>query len=260
MSESYRAFCSDFYINMKLGLKLDLPTDRQAILDMFDRVRREYPSMDQFRRYTDELALESNQSGTDHLWLAIRSNNIRTGAVNPDRMSDAYTFHRRVLEVSPYFLTISPLDAEFIELLFGFDLFAAGNHDEIVSEALFRGSKLASLLQIPGAMPVDCQPVIGVVTRDDSEVEVHFEVKTRTGAGGANAHASGGGAGILGPTALGESEPISVYLTLRKRGPVTEVADLARSLDDLAARGEELVGTRVIPHLVTPLREAAGSH
>lgn len=247
MSDSYRALCSDFYINLKLGLKLDLPTDRQAILDMFDRVRKDYPAMDQFRRYSDELALETQQSGADNLWLAIRSNNVRAGVVNPDRIADAYRFHRRILEISPYYLTISPLDVEYVEMLFGFDLFVTGNHDEIVFDALYAGSRLSSLLQIPGAFPVDCQPVIGVLTRDESEVEVHFEVKTRSAAG----HRK---------DPFADAEPISVYLTLRKRGPVCEVDDLARAADDLSARGEELVGTRVIPHLVVPLREAAGHH
>src|ERR1044071_1206808 len=59
MSESYRALSSDFYVNLKLNLKLDLPRERQTILDLFDRVRRQFPSMNQFRRYRDELALEA---------------------------------------------------------------------------------------------------------------------------------------------------------------------------------------------------------
>ena len=33
MTNSYVALCSDFYVNMKVGLKLDLPDDRQTVHD-----------------------------------------------------------------------------------------------------------------------------------------------------------------------------------------------------------------------------------
>jgi hypothetical protein len=35
MADSYRALCSDFYVNLKLNLKLDLPRERQTVLDLF---------------------------------------------------------------------------------------------------------------------------------------------------------------------------------------------------------------------------------
>ena len=51
MATSYGALCTDFYINQKLALKMDLPSDRETILHFFDLVRREMPSMHRFRRY-----------------------------------------------------------------------------------------------------------------------------------------------------------------------------------------------------------------
>jgi len=45
------ALCTDFYINQKLSLKMDLPSARETVLDMFDRVRKELPNMDRLRRY-----------------------------------------------------------------------------------------------------------------------------------------------------------------------------------------------------------------
>jgi len=35
-SSSLAAICSDFYVNQKLALKLDLPTARESVLDLFD--------------------------------------------------------------------------------------------------------------------------------------------------------------------------------------------------------------------------------
>src|ERR1043165_2814451 len=227
MSESYKALSSDFYVNLKLSLKLDLPRERQTILDLFDRVRRQFPSMSQFRRYRDELALEAEPGSSQHRWVAIRNNNIRAGAVNPGTLNEAYTLHRHVLDVAPFFLRISPLDVDSLELLFGFDMHAERNHDEVVYEALIANSPLAKLLDMPGSQVIDCQPIFGVVLREAGDVEVHFEVKTRT-------------AGREGRT----DEPISIYLTLRKYGPIGEVKQLPEVRAQLARHGEELVDSR----------------
>jgi hypothetical protein len=244
MIESFRALCSDYYVNQKLSLKLDLPKDRQTILDLFDRVRREYPGMDQFRRYRDELALESNAGETRHRWVAIRSGSVRSGSVNPDSLEEAYRFHGHLLEVCPYFLTISPLDVDCLEVLFGFDLLAGGNHDQIVFDALIAGSSLGQLLDVPGTSPIDCQPVLGMVLREPGNIEAHFEVKTRSPSrGGKPDHAV---------------EPISIYLTLRKYGPVGDVKHLGAALQTLGDRAEELVESRVFPNLIVPIRNAIG--
>lgn len=244
MTDSYKALCSDFYVNLKLNLKLDLPRERQTVLDLFDRVRRQFPSMNQFRRYRDEVALETEQGAAANRWVAIRNNNIRSGSVNPESLAEAYNLHQHVLEVAPFFLSISPLDVDFIELLYGFDMQASGNHDEIVYSALLASSPLARLLDLPDAKIVDCQPLYGLTVRDgETDVEVNFEVKTRS--------ASRSGR---------EDEPISVYLTLRRFGPVSEVHQLPQVLAQLGRLGEELADSRVVPRLVVPIREAIGSN
>lgn len=248
MSESYRALSSDFYINQKLNLKLDLPRERQTVLDMFDRVRRQFPSMNQFRRYRDEVALEAEQNAAQHRWIAIRNNNIRSGAVNPGSLEEAYALHKHVLDVGPFFLSISPLDVDYLELLYGFDMMAERNHDEIVYDALIASSPLAKVLDIPESRIADCQPLFGVMLRhtgggdDGAEVEVNFEVKTRSPARGAR-----------------RDEPISVYMTLRKYGPVSEVKQLPEMLSELTRLGEDLVDSRVVPNIVVPIRDAIGS-
>jgi hypothetical protein len=243
MAESYRALCSDFYINQKLSLKLDLPRERQTVLDLFDRVRRQYPAMSQFRRYKDEVALETEPGAEPNRWVAIRTNNIRSGAVNPGSLEDAYTLHGHVLDVAPFFLSISPLDVDFVELLYGFDIQTEHQQDEVVYEALLSGSPIARLLDVHDSRISDCQPLYGLFVREgDGEVEVNFEVKTRSASRGGRA-----------------DEPISIYLTLRRFGPVAEVRQLPDVLRQLTRLGEDLVDSRVVPYLVAPIREAAGS-
>jgi hypothetical protein len=244
MSESYRAICSDYYVNQKLSLKMELPRGRETVLELFERVRRQFPTMATFRRFRDELSLESPQTETPHRWVSVRGNTVRSGAVNPATLGGAHSIHQHVLEVAPYYLNISPLDVDYIELLFGFDLAAPGNHDEIVFEALLAGSPLGRLLETPGVSLIDCQPLVGLAVGQRGDLEVHFEVKTR--------------AGSQQPLREGDpaTDPISVYLTLRKFGAVSDVKELATVFNRLAQHGEELVDSRLVPTVLIPIREA----
>lgn len=245
MSESFQALCSDFYVNQKLVLKMELPRARETVLDLFERVRRQFPTMAGFRRFKDEYALESPQSDMPHRWAAMRGNFIRSGTVNPPSMGEAYALHQHLLEVAPTYLSISPLDVDYLELLYGFDLAAGGNHDSIVFDALLGGSPLAAITDIPNANLIECQPMLGLSLGEKSGIEAFFEVKTR---------------GPQHPARDPEAgDPISVFVTLRKSGPVSDVKDLTGMLRTLAKRGEELVQQRVIPGLLVPIREAIAS-
>ncbi|MBO6513167.1 MAG: hypothetical protein JJ974_04300 [Phycisphaerales bacterium] len=239
MHSSYRALCSDFYINAKMNVRMELPTNREPVLDLFERARRSFPAMNAFRRYKDELALESAANATPHRWMAIRAASVRTGVVNPSNEEDMYSVHRLAAEVSPYYLSISPLDLEYIELLYGFDLAAKENHDEIAASALLSGSPMAALLENEDVKISDCQPMLGMNLLNEDGLEAHFEIKTRTNAKGTPAG----------------SEPISVYLTLRKYDPVTDLTDLTGQLDELIERGQRLVDQYAVPNLLVPLRD-----
>ncbi|MBX3364572.1 MAG: hypothetical protein KF866_07385 [Phycisphaeraceae bacterium] len=243
MSESFRALCSDFYVNSKLSVKLELPRTRETVLEFFERIRRQFPDMEHFRRYKDELALESPQSGSPHRWAAVRTTSVRGGVVNPERLAEAYSLHRHLLEASPYYLTIRPLDIDYFELLYGFDFDCRANHDGVIFDALMAGSPLGSLLEMPGAAPIDCQPMACFAFGERQEYEAQFEVKSRR---------------QLPASRTGEStgEPISVYITIRRIGPFGDVRELPDALTDLAARGEDLVQHQVVPRLLVPLRDA----
>lgn len=237
---SLRALVSDVYVNLKLSLKLDLPKERESVPEFFDRVRRQYPTMAELKRYRDELALEtSGGSDEPYRWLAVRSKSIRSGVVNPDAWENAHALHEHVLEVAPYFLSISSLDIESVEVLFGVDLLSAGNHDEVVFDALVAGTPLANLMD-SDARVSDCQPVLSWTVGVGAGVEVQYEVKTR----------------LHGRGSSDQPEPLSVYLTCRHSGAVSELSELVRVYRSLSALGERLVSDRVIPHLVMPIRDS----
>ncbi len=241
MATSYGALCTDFYVNQKLSLKMDLPSERETVLHLFDAIRKAQPSMDRFRRYEGELALESSRRSAEYRWLALRRTSIRTGHVNPVDMNDAYEIHRLVLELAPYHLTISALDIDYVELMLGFDLECKSNHDEVVYDALIADSPMADLLRVPGAKITEVQPLFGLSLDQEKELQAHFEVRTRT----RNRRGR--------TTGRHRQEPISVMVTVRKFGPVNRVEDLLSVFDTLTSHAETLATERLVPSLLNPI-------
>ncbi|MCC7406797.1 MAG: hypothetical protein IT442_01920 [Phycisphaeraceae bacterium] len=243
MATSFGALCSDFYINQKLSLKMDLPYERETILHLFERIRKSEPTMDRFRRYDNELALESSRREPEYRWMAIRQNSIRTGHVNPQTMDGSYQFHRLIIETVPYHLSVSALDVDYLDLMFGFDLECNDNHDEVVFEALFGHSPVRTLVQLPGypeSRVIDVQPVYGMSLDRRGDLQAYFEVKTRS-------------RNRKGQTSRTRQEPISVLLTLRKYGPVQTINDLLPIFDLLREHCEHLATERLVPDLLTPI-------
>lgn len=240
MATSFGALCTDFYINQKVALKMDLPSERDIVLHYFDRVRKSFPRMSRLRRYDGELALETTRREPEYQWLALRRTSLRAGHVNPTSMEQAYGFHRELLEFSPHFLSITPVDVDYQELMFGFDLECQDNHDEVIYQALYEGTPVASAFAVPGAKLLDVQPVFGVSLSQSGDLQAYFEVKTRAKT-------------RRGSTRQTRNEPISVFLTLRKYGPVDQVSDLRTTFDDLAQRCETLATERLVPHLLNPI-------
>ncbi len=240
MATSFGALCTDFYVNQKLAVKMDLPYDRETVLHFFDRIRKPLPTMNRFRRYDGELALESSRKESRYKWLALRQNSIRSGSVNPESMAEATKFHRLILDQAPYHLTISPLDVDFLEVMFGFDLECQQDHDSIVAEALYHNTPLGQLLEIDHAKALDIQPVIGLQLTESGDTQAYFEVKTRTKSrrGSGRRYAD---------------EPISLFLTLRRYGPIDTLDDLTKLFDDLFAQADTLATDKLLPHVLTPI-------
>ena len=240
MSTSFGALCNDFYVNQKFSLKMDLPSDRETVLHFFDRVRKSEPSMERFLRYDGELALESSRREANYSWLALRRTSVRTGYVNPQSMEQAYKLHKMILEVAPYHLSVSPLDVDYLELLFGFDLECESNHDEVVYDALIANSPMAELLKVPDSRIMEVQPMFGIALSNSGDLQAHFEVKTRARS-------------RRGQTRRSKDEPISIFVILRKYGPIKSLEALPEIFDTLAEHAERLAAENVIPNLVTPI-------
>jgi hypothetical protein len=174
--------------------------------------------------------------------------------LNPARLETAYKYHKLVLDTAPNYLTISALDVASLEVIYGFNLMAQGNHDAIVFDALIAGSPLASMLSVKGAAPRDCQPVFGLDLSPSGDLQAMFEVRTKP-----PAPPMGSGEDHAPPPDRDEPSPISVLLFIRKVGAPEEIKDLSTTLKALMKIGDELVAHRVAPFVLKPLREVIAS-
>ncbi len=235
--------CRDFCVNQRLALKMDLPAAREPVLDLFGRLRKEHPRLSHLERYGDgEVALETPEDDRDFAWVAMRQTSLKSGWVNPATLDQAYRLHRSVLEVAPFFLSISPLDVDHLELVYAFDFECDGNRDEIVCDALLGGSHLGDFADGSSDVVLDSQPFLALALSDAPDMHVYLEVRTRLPRNE--------------PAAVREgAEPLSVMLTVRRTGPVANLADLPTHMAALAGHGERLVEQRLVPRILVPLRE-----
>ena len=83
--------------------------------------------------------------------------------------------------------------------------------------------------------------IIGI----DKDILVFVEVKTRTSAAETSIQ-------------IFNDEPISVFLTIRRNGPLESVEEFTSTFDRLAGHIEHIAEHRVIPDIVVPLHQAIG--
>lgn len=243
----YTNEADDFYINMNLNTELELPTSRETVLHFFEQMRKAFPELRNFyTREAGDLVLEGDKEAGQYRWLAIEPRRLCSGHVDPDAPEDAYTQHEMVLELAPHLLTISLLDCEALDVMYGFDFTYNGNHDELVAEALGVGSGMDGLVDLPGSRVINFEPTITTAMDDSCRLQCRFSIETRT-----NAYQI--------RTGEFSEEQLSVYFTVRQywgNGPERSFVDSFRRQCKL---GEEIVEEKIIPRVVRPLAAAIAS-
>ena len=110
----------------------------------------------------------------------------------------------------------------------------------MVFDALFGDTRLANLLRVPDGKVLDVQPVLGVALTERGDLQAYFEIKTRT-------------KNRRGSAARYKHEPISLFLTIRRYGPVENIDSLGSTFNQLVETAEELATDRFVPDLLTPI-------
>jgi len=122
---------------------MEMPARREAVLHFFESLQKTFKEMTDFdRRDNGDYNLEGDRDSGSYRWVTLEGRRLCTGYVNPPNLEDVDFTNERVLETAPFHLDLSPLDAEALDVMYSFDFVYAGNHDEVVAEALAVGTPL----------------------------------------------------------------------------------------------------------------------
>jgi len=237
----YSSLCDDFYVNMNLSTEMELPTNRETILHYFERVQKTYPSMRNFYcRDRGDFVLEEDKDKGAYRWCTVEPRRVCSGQVNPETIEGALEQHRLVLDLAPYMLSVSPLDCEALDLLFGFDFTYRGNHNQVVAEALGVSPSLERLLEIPGVTVINHEPSLTIALDEECRLQCRVSIETRT-----NAY----------QVRVGDfpEEQLSVYVTARQYGSLDPNRSFGDTLDRLNQVCQEMIDTQVIENVLQPL-------
>jgi len=247
ISNPFSAFCEDFYVNMRLGSQLALPHSRETVLHLFERVQKGFPAMTRFRKSDNgEMNLEEDRGGHSYRWMTLEARRLSSGHANPASIEEAIQLHSLLLKLAPYDLGISPVEIDYLDVLFGFDLAFGGNHDEIVAESLFANSPLTCLTDEPGAKAVDFQPTVTVALSDDCRLQARIDVVTRTNS-------------YQVRTGDYSDDVISVYLILRRYWGDRPREPMEQLFEQMAERADTLANSYIVPRVLRPISAAIAS-
>ena len=237
----------DFFVNMNLNTQMELPTARDTILHYFEQMKKGYPDLTNFFiRENGDFVLEGDKDRESYRWVALEPKRLCSGQVNPEALDEAFRLHETVLEVAPYLLSISMLDCEALDLIFGFDLTYSGNHDEVVAEALGVASAFDHVLEIPGHRVVNYEPSITVALDENCRLQCRLTLETRTNA-------------FQIRTGDFPEEQLSVYFAVRQYWGGGGQTSFVESFRRQRQIGEDLLINRIIPRVVKPLAQAIAS-
>lgn len=244
MTANFSNFSDDFFINIDLHTALPLPSGRETVLQFCEAVQKQYPDLlDFYQREGGDFVLEGDRHSGSYRWLEMESRRLSSGAFNPPDTETAYRQHLWLLDRSRFFLGVSPLDVESLDVIFGFNLDYVGNRDAIVCEALLSGSRLGSLTGESGATALSFEPSFVVAIDADCSLQARLAIETRNSS-------------YQVRTGSYEEEPISVYFAVRAYPPRSHRFDLAKSFARQTQVGEEMLQRVVVPNIIRPIASA----
>jgi hypothetical protein len=243
----YNQDADDFYVNVHLNTEMELPTNRDTVLHFFEQIKKGFPDLRNFHtRENGDLVLEGDKEADSYRWVAIEQRRLCSGHTNPESLEDAYRQHELVLDMAPPLLTISLLDCEALDVMYGFDFTYDGNHDEVVTEALGVGSALEGLLELPRTRVINFEPSLTLCLDESCQLQCRLAIETRTNT-------------FQVRTSEYSDDQISVYFTVRQYWGSGPDQSFLESFQRQREVGEEVLRRSVIPRIVRPLAQVIAS-
>jgi hypothetical protein len=240
----YHSFADDYYVNVNLHTEMELPQTRESVLHFFERVRKQYPTMRNFyTREKGEFVLEEDKDRGDYRWATIEGKRVCSGYVNPSDVDDAIEQHALVMDLVPYDLSVSALDCESLNVMYGFDFNYRGNHSELLAEALGVVPAFERMTELPGAQLLGAEPSIQMALDEDCRTQCRLSIEARSSA----YHVR---------TKEYPEEQISVYFTVRRYGALDNGETFVTSMRRLADLCRELIDSYVVENVLRPLQQA----
>ena len=184
--------------------------------------------------------LEEEKDQGRYRWVAVESKRLCSGQVNPSSIESAMEQHRLVLDLAPALLSVSPIDCEALDLLFGFDFAFRGNHNALLAEALGVGPSLDRVAEIPGGRVINYEPSLTISLDEDCRIQVRVSTEARTNA-------------FQVRTGEFAEEQLTVYVTARQYGSLDQHTTYVEVVDRLASVAREVVDTCVVEQILRPL-------
>ncbi len=240
----YGSIADDFYCNLSLTTEMPLGGSREAVLHYVEQLQKRFPELANFYgRAKNDYVIEGDKEVGSYRWSSIEPRRLSSGYVNPEKIDHAIAQHRDVMEIAPYALSISPLDCESIDLLFGFDFTYRGDHNRLVAEALGLPPAFDAIAHSVSAKYVSHEPSITIAFDEDCRLQCRIGVETRT----TPFHLRSGEF---------PEEQLSVYVTTRRFGSIDPRTGFAGTIDQLTHLADEVIGTHVLEHILEPLAKS----
>jgi len=162
----YNSVSDDFYVNMNLATEIEsFPAARETVLHFFERIQKKYPSMcgsstaetTRFRPRRGEGAggTIAGADGREPPCLFSVQVNPGQRRYGPRACTSWCSSWPRFL------LSVSPLDCEALDLLFGLRFTYRGNHNQLVARGAWESAQQprGCVIDMPGGTVINYEAV-----------------------------------------------------------------------------------------------------
>lgn len=244
MPVDFSSVSDDFFVNLSVQTTLPLPTSRETVLHFFEAIQKEFPGMTNFSHgEAGEHVLEGDRDSGKYQWVEVQPRRLSAGAFNPPSLAAAYHLHQWLLDRSTYYLGVSGLDVECLDVLYGWNLDYNGNRDAIISQALLGNSPLATFACESSARPLECEPTLVIALDEPCSLQARLSLETRSNS-------------YQVRTGQYEDEPITIYLTIRQYPRQGQVIKLLPSFSRQCTLCEDMAERIVVPNIIQPISAA----